>query len=167
MKNNNREAIPTVVWNQDKVITRLYDEIDSLKRKLDQQMELYCNLEKNYKTTMQKNDELEIKVMELGEKGNDSVSKKSQSRYWTKEEHEKFLEALQLFGKKDVKNISIHVGSRNPTQVRTHAQKYFLKQKKRNREKISAQRKRTNAKRRTISTRMDQAPNQKISTSSA
>ncbi len=31
------------------------------------------------------------------------------------------------FGAKDVKAIAAHVGSRNPTQVRTHAQKYYLR----------------------------------------
>jgi len=31
------------------------------------------------------------------------------------------------YGPKDVKQISMHVGTRNPTQVRTHAQKYYLR----------------------------------------
>ncbi len=53
--------------------------------------------------------------------------KKPQSRYWTPEEHQKFLEALQKYGHKDVKSISMHVSTRNATQVRTHAQKYFLR----------------------------------------
>jgi len=57
-------------------------------------------------------------------------TKKPQSRYWTKLEHELFLEALEKFGPKDVKSISTHVGTRTPTQVRTHAQKYFLRLKK-------------------------------------
>lgn len=53
--------------------------------------------------------------------------KKPQSRYWTPEEHQRFLEALQKYGHKDVKSISMHVSTRNATQVRTHAQKYFLR----------------------------------------
>jgi len=57
-------------------------------------------------------------------------NKPNQTRYWTPEEHNRFLEALKLYGPKDVKGISNHVGSRNPTQVRTHAQKYFLKLQK-------------------------------------
>lgn len=32
------------------------------------------------------------------------------------------------FGKKDVKNIAGYVATRSATQVRTHAQKWFLKQ---------------------------------------
>eukprot|EP00188_Purpureofilum_apyrenoidigerum_P003927 Plantae.Rhodophyta-Purpureofilum_apyrenoidigerum.ctg426.p1 GENE.Plantae.Rhodophyta-Purpureofilum_apyrenoidigerum.ctg426~~Plantae.Rhodophyta-Purpureofilum_apyrenoidigerum.ctg426.p1 ORF type:complete len:245 (+),score=52.45 Plantae.Rhodophyta-Purpureofilum_apyrenoidigerum.ctg426:300-1034(+) len=50
-----------------------------------------------------------------------------QTRYWTQQEHEKFIDALKLFGARDVRNIASFVGTRNPTQVRTHAQKYFLK----------------------------------------
>jgi len=45
-------------------------------------------------------------------------------------EHELFLEALEQFGQKDVKSISAYVGTRTPTQVRTHAQKYFLRLKR-------------------------------------
>lgn len=51
----------------------------------------------------------------------------SQSRYWTDEEHQLFLEGMQRFGPKDMKGIAKHVGTRSSTQVRTHAQKYFLK----------------------------------------
>ena len=51
-------------------------------------------------------------------------------RYWTPEEHQLFVEAVQRYGWKDVKAISQHVGTRNPTQVRTHAQKLLLRQQK-------------------------------------
>lgn len=53
--------------------------------------------------------------------------KKGSSRYWTAEEHSRFLEGLKLFGQKDIKSISRHVGTRSATQVRTHAQKYYLR----------------------------------------
>ena len=53
-----------------------------------------------------------------------------QPRYWTPEEHQLFVEAVQRYGWKDVKAISQHVGTRNPTQVRTHAQKLLLRQQK-------------------------------------
>lgn len=39
----------------------------------------------------------------------------------------RFLEALGKYGPKDVRNIASYVGTRNATQVRTHAQKYFLR----------------------------------------
>lgn len=71
------------------------------------------------------------------ERGKDK--KKPQSRYWTPEEHQRFLEALQKYGHKDVKSISLHVSTRNATQVRTHAQKYFLRleRERRKKEEIS------------------------------
>jgi len=53
-----------------------------------------------------------------------------QPRYWTPEEHRLFMEAVQRYGWKDVKSIAAHVGTRTPTQVRTHAQKLFLRQQK-------------------------------------
>lgn len=50
-----------------------------------------------------------------------------QSRYWTPDEHARFLEALGVHGAKDVRAIASFVGTRNATQVRTHAQKFFLR----------------------------------------
>mmetsp|Transcript_26667 Transcript_26667/g.43605 ORF Transcript_26667/g.43605 Transcript_26667/m.43605 type:complete len:520 (-) Transcript_26667:621-2180(-) len=55
---------------------------------------------------------------------------KSQSRYWTPEEHKRFISALKAYGPRDIKGIAMHVGTRNPTQVRTHAQKYWMKLKR-------------------------------------
>lgn len=45
---------------------------------------------------------------------------------WTPDEHRKFLKGLEKFGKGDWRSISRHyVRSRTPTQVASHAQKYF------------------------------------------
>ena len=38
-------------------------------------------------------------------------------RYWTEEEHQRFLDAIQNYGHKDVKAIASVVGTRNATQV--------------------------------------------------
>ena len=48
-------------------------------------------------------------------------------RYWSAPEHQRFLEGLKLHGRKNLKAISEYVKTRTPVQVKTHAQKYFLK----------------------------------------
>lgn len=48
---------------------------------------------------------------------------------WTEEEHRKFLIGLEKYGKGDWRSISRNVVvTRTPTQVASHAQKYFLRQ---------------------------------------
>lgn len=49
------------------------------------------------------------------------------TRYWQPDEHQRFLTGLKMYGHKDIKSIARFVGTRNSTQVRTHAQKYFMK----------------------------------------
>jgi len=57
---------------------------------------------------------------------NDQCKDNSRNGRWTKEEHKKFVEALSKFGK-NWKKVEEYVGTRSGTQVRSHAQKYFLK----------------------------------------
>lgn len=48
---------------------------------------------------------------------------------WTEEEHKQFLMGLKKYGKGDWRNISRNfVITRTPTQVASHAQKYFIRQ---------------------------------------
>jgi SHAQKYF class myb-like DNA-binding protein len=56
-----------------------------------------------------------------------TIKENTQPRYWTSDEHKLFLEALEKYGPNQHIAIAKHVGTRTPTQARSHAQKYFLK----------------------------------------
>ncbi|CAG9317768.1 unnamed protein product [Blepharisma stoltei] len=45
---------------------------------------------------------------------------------WTYEEHQRFLKAIELYGK-NWKKVEEHVVTRTGAQIRSHAQKYFIK----------------------------------------
>lgn len=53
-----------------------------------------------------------------------TITKQRES--WAPEEHKKFIDALQLYDR-DWKKIEAYVGTKTVTQIRSHAQKYFLK----------------------------------------
>ena len=58
---------------------------------------------------------------------------------WTEEEHRCFLVGLNKLGKGDWRGISRNfVQSRTPTQVASHAQKYFIRQTNANKRKRRA-----------------------------
>lgn len=64
-------------------------------------------------------------MVSLEEKLQDS----KQNGRWTDEEHDLFERALQIYGKK-WKKIEAVVGTRTATQIRSHAQKHFLRLKR-------------------------------------
>ncbi|OMJ84562.1 hypothetical protein SteCoe_14302 [Stentor coeruleus] len=51
--------------------------------------------------------------------------------HWSKEEHTRFVQGIQMYGK-DWKKVVECVGTRSSNQIRSHAQKYFLKLEKKN-----------------------------------
>ncbi|XP_047978566.1 transcription factor SRM1-like [Salvia hispanica] len=86
----------------------------------------------------------DMEAMEAGEieppaylKCSKSVKRKmSKAKPWTEDEHRLFLEGLKKYGKGDWKSISrFAVGTRNPSQVASHAQKHFKRQEENERKK--------------------------------
>jgi SHAQKYF class myb-like DNA-binding protein len=65
------------------------------------------------------------------------VKKGPYKQGWSKEEHILFLKGLKIHGKGAWKEIATIVGTRTPTQIQSHAQKYFLRQKQKNKNKRS------------------------------
>lgn len=95
-------------------------------RIIEEQQRRIVQLEMELDRCRKQIDEL-LYAKEKLTKAEPKCEEKVQSRYWTPEEHQRFLEAVKKFGLKDVKAVAAYVGTRNATQVRTHAQKYYLR----------------------------------------
>eukprot|EP01039_Chlorochromonas_danica_P010357 gene10357-11467_t len=67
----------------------------------------------------------EFDVLNDGE-GETSATAKECTGRWTREEHQAFIKGLELYGK-GWKKIAGLIKTRTVVQIRTHAQKYFLK----------------------------------------
>lgn len=71
-----------------------------------------------------------------GSEGDDDKPHRKRGESWSEEEHKNFLLGLNKLGKGDWRGISRnYVVSRTPTQVASHAQKYFIRQTNVNRRK--------------------------------
>ncbi|KAL3838173.1 hypothetical protein ACJIZ3_022764 [Penstemon smallii] len=59
-----------------------------------------------------------------------SAGDRKKGRPWTQDEHRLFIKGLETYGKGDWRSISRNlIKTRTPTQVASHAQKYFLRHK--------------------------------------
>lgn len=74
----------------------------------------------NSSRSQKSNDETSFK------KPAQSPAKKMNTGRWSADEHKRFLAGLAQFGTGNWKKITDMVGSRSCTQIRTHAQKYFI-----------------------------------------
>ncbi|KAJ0402485.1 hypothetical protein P43SY_003417 [Pythium insidiosum] len=63
----------------------------------------------------------------------EAIAAQTKGQAWTAEEHERFLEALQLYPSGPWEAIAEHVGTKNSRQTMTHAQKYRQKFERRQR----------------------------------
>ncbi|KAL5568625.1 hypothetical protein UlMin_025200 [Ulmus minor] len=64
----------------------------------------------------------------FGSKSKQNEPERKKGIPWTEREHRLFLQGLEKYGKGDWRSISRHfVVTRTPTQVASHAQKYFIR----------------------------------------
>lgn len=64
--------------------------------------------------------------LELLNDGEGDINAKECTGRWTREEHQLFIKGLEMYGK-GWKKIASLIKTRTVVQIRTHAQKYFLK----------------------------------------
>eukprot|EP01038_Epipyxis_sp_PR26KG_P008731 gene8731-11797_t len=67
-----------------------------------------------------------IPNLSLSEAHNNSDEKQEVTGRWSQEEHRLFIKGWEFYGKR-WKKIAAYIKTRSPLQVRTHAQKHFIK----------------------------------------
>jgi len=82
---------------------------------------------KNNEENIQSNDKVSIE----GKRDSSEINKEKTLGVgnWTEKEHELFLEAMTKFGN-DWTKVCKYIGTRTPSQARSHAQKFYNKKRK-------------------------------------
>jgi SHAQKYF class myb-like DNA-binding protein len=75
--------------------------------------------------------------VDVGEMMSNNCNKEEKVGRWSEQEHKVFLEGLERYGKQ-WKTIALMIGTRTVVQVRTHAQKYFQKMERKNKDNSSS-----------------------------
>lgn len=73
---------------------------------------------------MEVNSDTERRKRRMTKKVIDAKSDMCKGGKWTEEEHQRFLEAIELFGN-IWKKVETYIGTRSTAQIRSHAQKHF------------------------------------------
>ena len=118
------------------IISTTDDEIQSLNNSLNDKFENSYSLDKSNSTSLETNKNTNllgrkkfiIKHIDKKEDNNIPQNSPINTGIWTKDEQMKFLEGIILHGNK-WNLIQKLVHSRNTSQVRSHAQKFFLRLK--------------------------------------
>jgi len=125
-------GLPDILEEVSKQITT--KDIEAVRRRYEQLEEDIKNIEAgrvplpNYTDSANTTTSGSRKGGKGGSGKRDQHSERKKGIPWTEEEHRLFLLGLEKFGKGDWRSISRNfVVSRTPTQVASHAQKYFIR----------------------------------------
>jgi SHAQKYF class myb-like DNA-binding protein len=87
----------------------------------------------------------QVKEAKEERSGRREAYEKKKIQFWGEAEHARFVQALEIYGKKNVREIALYLGTRTPAQVRSHMQKYFIGLEKNEPKKSARKKKNENA----------------------
>ncbi len=109
-------------WEILQKMIGLVDNQPQIQQILSHEREILPNL------IIQNSEGLSIDYLAPSSKFSKKTKKKpKQKNLWSEEENEKLKEAVAMYGFKDLKNLSSHIGTRSISQIRSKIQKLVLK----------------------------------------